>query len=66
MSIAIMLVGLDCPMRSLADPIGERMIDESALEDRLHHGAERMMDDAVAKRRRRDESLFGSFTSKAT
>jgi hypothetical protein len=34
------------------------MIDEPGLEDRLYDRAESVMDDAVAKRRRRDNTIF--------
>ena len=57
-AVAIALVGLDSAMRTLADPIGEGVVDEAGLEDRLDDRTEGMMHDAVAERRGRNDASF--------
>lgn len=49
MLVPVAFVDTKRPVRTLALSIGERMVDEACLEDRLHHGTERMMHDAVAE-----------------
>ena len=51
-SVAISFVGLNCPMRTLIDPVGEGVIDEASFEDRLDDCAERVVNDTVTERRR--------------
>ena len=43
-------------MRALADPIGERVIDEARFENRLDDRAERVVNDTVTERRRRNDA----------
>ena len=55
-TIAVALVALNRPMGALARPVGIRIEDEAAHEDRLDHGAKGVMDDAVAEWRRGNNS----------
>jgi hypothetical protein len=50
--VAIALVDLDRRMRALANPLGEGVVDEARLEDRLQDSTQGMMHDAVPKRGR--------------
>ena len=57
-AVAVMLVGGDGPVRALARAVGVGVADETRLENRRHHAAKRVMHDAVAERRRRNDALF--------
>ena len=50
-SVPVVLITRDGAMRALAHPIGIAVIDEAALEERRHHRAQRVVNDAIAKRR---------------
>ena len=53
--VPIALVLFNGAMGSLAFSVGEGVVDESGVEDRLRDGTQRMMDDPVAERGGRDE-----------
>ena len=58
-TVAVLLVARHGAMRAIAHPVGVTVRDESALEDRLDHRAQRMMHHAVAERRGRYPARFG-------
>ena len=58
-AVAELLVAGDRTVRALPLPIGVAVEDESALEDRLAHRTEGVVDDAVAEGRRRNHAMFG-------
>ena len=57
-TVAELFVARHGPMSSLADAVGVAVVDESAVEQRLAHGAPRVMDHPVAKWGRGDNSVF--------
>ena len=58
-AVAEPLVAGDGPMRALAGAVGVAVVDETALEERLAHGAQRVVDHSVAERRGGDDAVLG-------
>ena len=56
MPVAITLIGFNSPMRALADPIGECVVDEARFKGRLDDRAERVVNNTIAERRRRNDA----------
>ena len=53
-----MLIGFDGAVRALACAVGVGVADKTRLENRRHHGAQRMMHDPVAEGRGGNKPLL--------
>ena len=58
-AVAELLVARHRAVRAFAFAVGKGIVDETALENRHHHGAQGIMHHAITKGRDRNDAAFG-------